>query len=156
MPEDTMQQLEDLFPARMVEVSDGNSYKIQPFMVKDFKAVIGLVNKYLGLFQPKGKDKSQISQLLLTEEGLEDAIKMIQFCSESPLLKKDIQALRMDDLLNLLLTAVEVNSDFLLIRFQETVVRFREMSRLSFQTSSELSSPMDTNGAILPDTASVS
>lgn len=152
MSDDVMQQLEDLFPARLVELSTGEAHQIQPFMVKDFKAVIGLVNKYLGLFQPEGTDKAQVSQLLMTEEGLEDAMTLVQFCSEMK--KKDLQSLRMDDLVNLLMTAVEVNSDFLLIRFQETVVRFRELSKLSLQTSSALSSPTATNGTTLAATVS--
>jgi hypothetical protein len=113
-------ELEVLFPEVPVSTKLGK-FIVSPFVFKDFKRVLALVKKYSDLIA--AQPDANLFNLIVAnaEDGMEDAIAFIQLCC--PITDKQIQTLRFDNVVDLFMTAVEVNRDFLLLRLQESGLR---------------------------------
>lgn len=109
-------ELDVMFPDAVVKTK-GGSWVVSPFYFKDFKRVLELVNKYIKLL-PEGGDS--LFQMIVTqaEDGIKDVQEFLQLCC--PITDEAFAALRMDELIDLFMTAVEVNRDFLLLRIRES------------------------------------
>jgi hypothetical protein len=113
-------ELEVLFPDVSVPTSNGN-YTVSPFPFKAFKRVLELVKKYAGVVEadPTGNIFSLI--IAHADEGIDDVVEFIQLCC--PITDTQLNRIRMDDVIDLFMTAVEVNRDFLLVRLQQSGLR---------------------------------
>jgi hypothetical protein len=129
-------ELDILFPE--VSVNTGKvRYIVSPFKFKDFKRVLELVKKYSGIVAAASEPDADLFNLIVenSEDGINDISEFIRFCC--PITQKQLDDLRFDHVVDLFMTAVEGNRDFLLLRLQESGIR------------SSLVTSAATNGEIL-------
>jgi hypothetical protein len=129
-----LDELEVLFPEVPITTKQGK-FIVSPFVFKDFKRVLELVKKYSGIVE-QAPEASLFSLIIANaEDGMDDVIEFIGLCCS--IQSEQIEALRFDEIVDLFMTAVEVNRDFLLLRLQESGLR------------SNLVASVATNGATL-------
>jgi hypothetical protein len=113
-------ELDILFPDVAVNTKQGK-FTVSPFVFKNFKRVLDLVKKYSSIV--KEQPEADLFDLIISnaETGTDDVIEFIQMCC--PIATEQIENLRIDEMIDLFMTAVEVNRDFLLLRLQESGLR---------------------------------
>jgi hypothetical protein len=115
-PED---ELEILFPDRTLILKDGRSISVYPFKFKDFKEVLEIARKYVGIASEEGDLVQKV--LDRGDEGIDDIAALIDLGSS--VTPDQVGELDGDEAIDLFYKVIEVNADFFVRKLTEGALK---------------------------------
>jgi hypothetical protein len=138
------EELKVLFPDRVFHSKHGDAI-ISTFKFMEFEILFEFIDRYKLVFKDVKNEKSFVLQLLAQgSQVLNDIIFLVELSTDK---NKDwLDRFELNELVDLLLKIVEVNSTFFIQQINQVSLVLAEKIRAVGQTSSPSSSPTDTDG----------
>jgi hypothetical protein len=141
-----IEELKILFPDRVFHSEHGDAI-ISTFKFADFETIFTIIDKYKINFSNVDNEKTIILKLLsMGQETLNDIAFLVELSTNK---KKDwLSQFELNEVINLLLKIVEVNSTFFIQQINQTSLVLAEKIRAVGGTSLQSSSTADIDGEI--------